>query len=107
VTRPPSDDFGFKQTFSVGNDQYFRSLTSVDTGALGDLRLRISYRRGKDGWVENTGNGPDFNADDKQGRCWSPAGSRPGRSPSITCSTGRTSAARRTTSSSSRRRSSA
>jgi iron complex outermembrane receptor protein len=80
VTRPPSDDFGFKQTFSVGNDQYFRSLTSVDTGALGDLRLRISYLdESKDGWVENTGNGPDFNEDDKQGAMlvasWKPSGS--------------------------------
>jgi iron complex outermembrane receptor protein len=68
VTRPPDDELGFKQTFSVGNEGYFRSLTSLDSGALGDLRLRVSYLdESRDGWVENTGNGPDFNEDDKQG----------------------------------------
>jgi iron complex outermembrane receptor protein len=78
VTRPPDDDFGFRQTFSVGNENYFRSLTSVDTGALGSLRLRASYLdETRDGWVENTGSGPDFNEDDKQGAMvvaeWTPS----------------------------------
>jgi iron complex outermembrane receptor protein len=80
VTRTPDEEFGFKQTFSAGSDSYFRSLTSIDTGALGDLRLRVSYLdESRDGWVENTGNGPDFNEEDKKGAMlvanWTPSDS--------------------------------
>ena len=66
ITRKPSGEFGFKQKLSVGSDWgYYRSLTQVDLPAAevlgGRLSARISYLLSDDdGWVENAGNGTNF-----------------------------------------------
>tara|TARA_B110000444_G_C18841654_1_gene599333 strand:+ start:35 stop:2359 length:2325 start_codon:yes stop_codon:yes gene_type:complete len=61
ITEKPSDDFGFKQRFTVGNRDYFLSNTSIDTGKQGDFAAKISYHtKEKDGQVKNTVHGNDL-----------------------------------------------
>lgn len=55
VTTKPSDDFEFKQKFTVGSNNEFNSTTSIDTGAFGNLTARLTYMTGgHDGWATNT-----------------------------------------------------
>lgn len=55
VTSKPSEDFQFKQKFTMGSNSQFNSTTSIDTGAFGDLTARITYMMGEqDGWATNT-----------------------------------------------------
>lgn len=55
VTSKPSDDFQFKQKFTVGSNNQFNSTTSIDTGAFKDFTARLTYMTGEhDGWATNT-----------------------------------------------------
>jgi len=55
VTSKPSEDFEFKQKFTMGSNSQFNSTTSIDTGAFGDFTARVTYMTGEhDGWAKNT-----------------------------------------------------
>ena len=61
VTAKPSDDFGFRQKFSVGSWNQWQSRTSVDSGEWGEsgVRAKLVYiHREQDGYVDNR-NAPD------------------------------------------------
>lgn len=61
VTRKPSGEFGFKQDFSFGNRDYFRSLTTIDLPAWNGVATKLSVlKSSKDGFVKNIGNSHDF-----------------------------------------------
>jgi len=61
ITQKPSDDFGFKQKFTVGNRDYLLSNTSIDTGKHGDFAAKISYHsKEKDGFAKNSVHGNDL-----------------------------------------------
>lgn len=62
ISRKPSGQFGFKQDFTYGSFDQFRSLTSVDLPAFGDVAVKLSHlRSSKDGYVKNLGASNDFN----------------------------------------------
>lgn len=44
ISKKPAEEFGFKQQFSVGNQNFVRSTTNVDTGTFADnFAAKISY----------------------------------------------------------------
>ncbi|SEL14157.1 iron complex outermembrane recepter protein [Colwellia chukchiensis] len=55
VTKKPSEEFGFKQTFTLGSDGLFNSITSIDTGEFNNFTAKFTYMTGEeDGWAKNT-----------------------------------------------------
>ncbi|WP_373079925.1 TonB-dependent receptor [Zhongshania sp.] len=67
ITAKPIDDFAVSQQFSAGNRGYWRSLSKIESGKVGDFAGKISYlESGHDGWVENTGAGKNFGEEEKQ-----------------------------------------
>ncbi|ASP48305.1 TonB-dependent receptor [Cognaticolwellia beringensis] len=55
VTKRPSDEFEFKQKFTVGSDGLFNSTTSIDTGEFNNFTAKFTYMTGEeDGWAKNT-----------------------------------------------------
>jgi len=55
VTSKPSEEFQFKQKFTMGSNSQFNSTTSIDTGTFGNLTARLTYMTGEhDGWATNT-----------------------------------------------------
>ncbi|WP_371185584.1 TonB-dependent receptor [Thalassotalea maritima] len=55
VTKKPSDEFEFSQTFTAGSFNQFKSKTSIDTGAFGDFTAKFTYLHSEqDGWATNT-----------------------------------------------------
>ena len=55
VTTKPSGEWGFKQSVSVGNDGYYRTITSLDTQEVGGFSARGNLMfKGSDGWQDNT-----------------------------------------------------
>jgi iron complex outermembrane recepter protein len=68
VTAKPTGEFGFKQNISVGDRDYFRSRTEIDTDKFGDFAAKISFLSSqKDGWIENEGQGPNFGDNESMG----------------------------------------
>ena len=56
VTAKPSDEFGFRQKFSIGSWNQWQSRTSIDTGEWGEsgVRAKLVYiHREQDGYVDN------------------------------------------------------
>ena len=61
VTKKPSEDFEFKQMFTLGSNDEFNSTTSIDTGAFGNFTARLTYMtREHDGWATNTFEGAKY-----------------------------------------------
>lgn len=55
VTKKPSDEFELKQKFSMGSNDLFKSITSIDTGEFGNVTAKITYMTSEDdGWAKNT-----------------------------------------------------
>jgi len=55
VTEKPRGSLGFRQSFSFGNYDYFRSHTTIDTPTWNGLSAKLSYDRSrKDGEIRNT-----------------------------------------------------
>ena len=55
VTTGPSEDFEFKQKFTVGNFGLKSSTTSIDTGEYNGFSGKFSYLKSdEDGWATNT-----------------------------------------------------
>ena len=57
ISRRPSEEFGLKQSFSLGRWGQFHSRTTIDTGELGSTGLRATgtflYKE-RDGYLDNT-----------------------------------------------------
>ncbi|MBD2858121.1 TonB-dependent receptor [Spongiibacter sp. KMU-158] len=65
--RPNTEEFEFKQKFSVGNRNLFSSKTTANI-PLGDMGVKLSYLTSQvDGFIENTGGGGDFGDREVQG----------------------------------------
>lgn len=55
ISRKPGEEFGFRQKLSVGNYDYFRSETSVDTGMHSGFAATLSYTHwNREGWLDNS-----------------------------------------------------
>lgn len=55
VTKKPAEEFGVRQTFTMGNDNLFESITAINFGAIGDLTGSFTYVNSEyDGWATNT-----------------------------------------------------
>jgi iron complex outermembrane recepter protein len=66
ITAKPSDEAGLSQTLSRGNRSYWKSLTKIESGKVGDVAAKLTFMRSAhDGWVDNTGSGRNFGAEDK------------------------------------------
>jgi iron complex outermembrane receptor protein len=76
VTSRPTGEFSFRQKFSVGNRNMFRSHTTIDTPAWKGLSAKLSYlHKEEDGFIDNTttkaesftGDTDDYGAKDSDG----------------------------------------
>ncbi|GAC14509.1 TonB-dependent receptor [Aliiglaciecola lipolytica] len=55
ITKGPSEDFEFRQRFTVGNFGLKSSLTSIDTGEYNGFSGKFTYLKSdEDGWATNT-----------------------------------------------------
>ncbi|WP_286695773.1 TonB-dependent receptor [Spongiibacter sp. UBA1325] len=67
ITAKPADEFGVSQKVSVGNRDYWQSLTKIESGKVGQFAGKFTYMESAhDGWVKNTGSGDNFGAEDKK-----------------------------------------
>jgi len=67
ISKKPTGEFGFKQDFSFGTRNLFRSLTTVDLPKIGDVSAKITLlRSSKDGLVKNPGSSHDFGEESQQ-----------------------------------------
>lgn len=58
TTRDPSGELGFKQILEAGNNDHFRTRTTIDTPAWNGLSAYLTYmKEERDGDVENLGAG--------------------------------------------------
>jgi len=67
ISKKPTGEFGFKQDFSFGTRNLFRSLTTVDLPKIGDVSAKVSFlKSSKDGLVKNPGSSHDFGEESQQ-----------------------------------------
>jgi len=61
ISKKPTGEFGFKQDFSFGTRDYFRSQTSIDLPKWNDISTKLTILKSdKDGFVKNPGSSNDF-----------------------------------------------
>ena len=61
ISKAPKGEFGFKQSFTFGSRNLFRSLTAIDLPRLGNVSTKISLLKSSvDGYVKNAGSSHDF-----------------------------------------------
>jgi iron complex outermembrane recepter protein len=66
ISKRPSGEFGFKQSFNVGTRDLFRSLTTIDLPAWNDLAAKLTVlKSSRDGNVKNSGNSNDYGASEQ------------------------------------------
>lgn len=78
TTKKPTGELDFKQSFTVGNRDRFRSLSMLNLPAFANISTKISYLDSTvDGYVDNTGPGNDYGEDEQRfGRAalrWEPS----------------------------------
>ena len=68
ISKKPAEEFGFKQTVTVGNQNYVRSVTNVDTGTFADnFAAKFAYSYSDiDGDAKSTINGESLGAVESQ-----------------------------------------
>ena len=67
ITKKPTGEFGFKQQFSYGSRDYFRSLTSIDLPKAGDFAVKVSYLRSSiDAQVRNVGSSHGYGEEEQR-----------------------------------------
>ena len=69
VTAKPKGEFGFKQQLTAGSFNTYRSVTSVDTPAVGNASAKLTYLlKGTDGWATNynPGSEKDLGSEDTE-----------------------------------------
>ena len=65
--RPDTEEWGFKQLFSVGDYDYFKSRTTVNIPIAGKAGLKLAYMLSeRDGLVDNLGEGPDWAVEERE-----------------------------------------
>jgi len=77
ITAKPKGEWGFKGGLGAGDRDYAKARAEIDTPRAAGLAAKLSVMSSqKDGWVENSGSGPDFGDNDSlAGRLavnWSP-----------------------------------
>ncbi|HSB96454.1 MAG TPA: TonB-dependent receptor [Spongiibacteraceae bacterium] len=61
ISKQPTGEFGFKQSFSFGTRDLFRSLTVVDLPKWGDVSTKVTLLKSSiDGYVKNAGSSHDY-----------------------------------------------
>lgn len=56
ITRKPTGEIGLRESFTVGNRDYIRSLTNIDLPAIGNLAIKGSFLYSSiNGWTKNDG----------------------------------------------------
>ena len=78
ITRKPTGEFGFKQDFTFGSRNEFRSLTTVNLPQWHDVATKFTLlKSSRDGYVKNAGSSHDYGEEKQQaGRFalrWAPA----------------------------------
>ena len=64
TTKKPSGELDFKQSFTVGNRDRYRSLSTLNLPAFANISTKISYLDSAvDGYVKNSGPGNDYGED--------------------------------------------
>jgi iron complex outermembrane recepter protein len=67
ISKQPTGEFGFKQQFSFGTRDLFRTLTAIDLPKWGDLSTKFTYIRSSiDGYVKNTSNSHDYGEEEQR-----------------------------------------
>lgn len=67
ISKKPTGEFGFKQDFTVGTRNQFRSLTSINLPKWGEFSTKFTLLSSSiDGYVRNTGAAHDFGEQDQQ-----------------------------------------
>ncbi|MBN7796663.1 TonB-dependent receptor [Parahaliea mediterranea] len=68
ITEKPAGELGFKQSLSIGNRDYWRSLSVVELPEMAGIATKFSYvSSDKDGYVDNIGGSPDYGENRQQG----------------------------------------
>ncbi|MEN8723263.1 MAG: TonB-dependent receptor [Alphaproteobacteria bacterium] len=66
TSRPPTGEWDFKQSFTIGNFGRYKSKTSLIFPLGDDIGVKVSGLRSyRDGLVENNGPGDDFGVEDR------------------------------------------
>jgi iron complex outermembrane receptor protein len=66
ISRQPTGEFGFKQKFTFGSRDEFRSLTVLELPAWRGIATKFSFLDSSiDGFVDNPGNGEDFGSEEQ------------------------------------------
>ena len=61
ISKRPTGEFGFKQSFTMGSRDLFRSLTTIDLPAWNDIAAKATIlKSSQDGYVKNSGNSHDY-----------------------------------------------
>jgi len=61
ISKEPTGQFGFKQSFTFGTRDLFRSLTTIDLPEWQNLSTKLTVlKSSEDGYVKNTGSGHDY-----------------------------------------------
>lgn len=64
MTKKPTGELGFKQSFTVGNRDRYRSLSELNLPEFANVSTKISYLDSSvDGYVKNSGPGNDYGQD--------------------------------------------
>lgn len=61
IAKRPSGEFGFRQSFTLGSRDLFRSLTTIDLPAWNELAAKVTIlKSSQDGYVKNSGDSHDY-----------------------------------------------
>jgi iron complex outermembrane receptor protein len=67
ISKKPTGEFGFKQDLTMGTEDEFRSLTTVNLPKWNNISTKLTFlKSSKDGWVKNTGNAHDYGEEDQK-----------------------------------------
>jgi iron complex outermembrane receptor protein len=67
ISKKPTGEFGFKQDLTMGTEDEFRSLTTVNLPKWNDISTKFTFlKASKDGWVKNAGNSHDYGEEDQK-----------------------------------------
>jgi len=68
TARPATGEWDFRQSFTVGNFDAFKSKTAINIPVGPDAGIKLSFLRStRDGFVKNLGEGPDFGLENRLG----------------------------------------
>lgn len=66
ISKDPTGEFGFKQNFSFGTRDLFRSLTTINLPSAHDVATKLTIiKKSIDGYVKNSGNTHDYGEEEQ------------------------------------------